>query len=181
MSGGRQVGGTPPDGGSCWIYNPTSMTWREMDHIANVRSYHSLTLLLPDGRVLAAGNQCPADRTIEIFSPPYLFAADGSLASRPMITAAPSLVHHGHQFDIQTPNPTLIDRVVLVRPSSVTHQTDGEQRVIRLISTITGATTLNAQMPNGFHPHALAPRGWYLLFLIDTAGVPSEAKFIQLH
>jgi hypothetical protein len=181
MSGGRQLGGTPLDGGSCWIYDPASMIWSEMDHLANMRGYHSVALLLPDGRVLCAGNECPADRTIEIFSPPYLFAADGSPATRPVITSAPSLVHHGQQFDILTPNPTLIDRVVLVRPSSITHQTNGEQRVIRLISTISGPTTLSAQMPNGFHPHALAPRGWYMLFLIDTAGVPSEATFIQLH
>lgn len=181
MSGGRPLSGTPVNGGACWIYDPPNMTWIEMDSVANRRGYHSVAVLLPDARVLTAGNQCPADRTYEIFSPPYLFAPDGSPASRPDITAAPDLVHHGRYFDIETPDPAAIARVVLVRPMAVTHQTDSEQKVIQLTSSITGATTLTAQMPDGWHPHALAPQGWYLLFLIDNDGVPSIGKFIELH
>ncbi len=181
MSGGRPLSGMPADGGACWTYNPATMTWTEMDSVANMRGYHSVALLLPDARVLTAGNQCPADRTIEIFSPPYLFAPNGSPASRPAITTAPALVHHGQEFDIETPDPAAIAKVVLVRPMAVTHQTDSEQRIIHLSSSITGATTLTAEAPDGWHPHALAPKGWYMLFLIDTAGVPSEAHFFHLH
>lgn len=181
MSGGRPLSGTPANGGACWIYNPTTMTWTEMDSLANMRGYHSVALLLPDGRVLTAGNQCPADRTLEVFSPPYLFASDGSPAPRPAITSAPPLVHHGQEFDIETPNPAAIAKVVMVRPMAVTHQTDSEQRVIQLTYSITGATTLTAEAPNGWHPHALAPQGWYMVFLIDTAGVPSVGHFIHLH
>ena len=131
--------------------------------------------------MLTAGNQCPADRTVEIFSPPYLFAADGSPAPRPEISTAPDLVHHGREFDIETPDPSEIAKVVLLRPMAVTHQTDSEQRVIHLSHSISGATTLTAEAPNGWHPHALAPQGWYMLFLIDTDGVPSVAHFIHLH
>ena len=36
------------------------------------RGYHSVALLLPDGRVLSAGGDANA-RNAEIFSPPYLF------------------------------------------------------------------------------------------------------------
>jgi len=181
MLGGRPLSGTPVDGGACWTYNPASMTWTEMDSVANMRGYHSVALLLPDARVLTAGNQRPADRTVEIFSPPYLFAADGSPASRPAITTAPNLVHHGREFEIETPDPASIAKVVLVRPMAVTHQTDSEQRVIHLTSSISGATTLTAEAPNGWHPHALAPQGWYMLFIVDTDGVPSEAHFVNLH
>ncbi len=152
-----------------------------MDSVANMRGYHSVALLMPDGRVLTAGNQCPADRTVEIFSPPYLFAADGSPAPRPDIASAPSLVHHGRQFDIQTPDPSAIAKVVMVRPMAVTHQTDSEQPVIQLTYSVKDANTLTAEAPDGWHPHALAPQGWYMLFLVDTAGVPSEAHFIHLH
>ncbi len=53
--------------------------------------------------------------------------------------------------------------------------------MIQLTSSITGATTLTAEAPNGWHPHALAPQSWCMLFLIDTAGVPSDAHFIHLH
>lgn len=181
ITGGRPKIGTPPTGGACWIYNPADMSWREVDEVANSRKYHSVALLLADGRVATAGNECPNDRSIEIFSPPYLFASDGSLAPRPSITSAPSLVHHGHAFQIQTPSPASIDKVVLVRPMAVTHQTDTEQRVIQLPFTTAGSDLLSATAPNGWHPHALAPRGWYLLFLVDDTGVPSVGEFMHLH
>ena len=111
----------------------------------------------------------------------YLYNPDGTAATRPTITTAPGLVHHGQAFDIETSDPSAIDRVVLVRPAAVTHQTDSEQRVVRLTHTTTGTTTLTAQAPDGWHPHALAPQCWYMLFLIDTSGVPSVAHFMHLH
>lgn len=181
VSGGRPSSPPPAGGGDCWIYDPVAMTWQQCDALANRRAYHSVAVLLPDGRVVAAGNECPADTTYEVFSPPYLFAPDGSLAVRPEITTLPAQVHHGRTFDIETPAPTSIRKVVLVRPMAVTHQTDSEQRVVQLTFSATGATTLSAVAPNGWHPHSLAPRGWYMLFLINDLGVPSVAKFMQLH
>lgn len=181
MSGGRPSAGTPSTGGVCWIYDPVAMTWQECDSVARRRGYHSVALLLPDGRVVTAGNECPADTTLEVFSPQYLFRPNGSLAPRPVISASPNLVHHGHDFAIDTPDPAAIHKVVLVRPMAVTHQTDSEQRVIQLPFRTTGATQLTATAPNGWHPHALAPRGWYMLFLIDHEGVPSVSNFMHLH
>jgi hypothetical protein len=181
VSGGRPTGGTPANGGACWIYDPVAMTWRECDALARRRGYHSIAVLLPDGRVVTAGNECPADTTLEVFSPHYLFAPDGTLASRPVITNVAAQVHHGHDFAIETPSPSTIQKVVIVRPMAVTHQTDTEQRVIQLVFRSSGPTELTATMPNGWHPHALAPRGWYMLFLVDAQGVPSVARFIHLH
>lgn len=181
VSGGRPDGGTPNSGGACWIYDPTEMTWQECDALARRRAYHSVALLLPDGRVVTAGNECPADTTLEVFSPPYLFDASGAPAQRPVITQSPNQVHHGHEFAIDTPDPAAIAKVVLVRPGAVTHQTDSEQRVVELRFRTTGATQITATAPNGWHPHALAPRGWYMLFLIDQAGVPSVSNFMHLH
>ena len=181
VSGGRPVAGTPPNAGACWIYDPVAMTWQECDAVTNRRAYHSVALLLPDGRVVTAGNECPADTTYEVFSPPYLFAANGTLAARPEITSLPAQVHHGHEFTIQTPSPSTIARVVLVRPMAVTHQTDSEQRVIQLTFRPTAPTELTATAPNGWHPHALAPRGWYMVFLVDQQGVPSVGQFMHLH
>jgi hypothetical protein len=82
----------------------------------------------------------PADTRYEVFSPPYLFASDGTPAPRPQITSLPAQVHHGHDFTIQTPSPSKIAKVVLVRPMAVTHQTDSEQRVIQLTLQTTGPT-----------------------------------------
>jgi len=174
MAGGRPLGGTPPNGGSCWIFDPDASppAWFEMEELSYARQYHSMALLLPSAKVMVAGW---SEKSIEIFSPPYLYGG-----TRPNITAAPDLVHHGQSFGIDTPDPSSIAKVVLVRPMAVTHQTDSEQRVIRLAFTVTGPSAITATMPNGVHPHA-APRGYYMLFLLNTAGVPSIAKFIYLH
>jgi hypothetical protein len=53
--------------------------------------------------------------------------------------------------------------------------------VIPLRFARTAATTLTATAPNGWHPHAIAPRGYYMLFILNSNGVPSEGKFIYLH
>lgn len=181
VSGGRPLSGTPADGGACWIYNPVTMTWQECDAVARRRGYHSVAVLLPDGRVATAGNECPSDTTYEVFSPPYLFASDGSLAPRPVITSLPAQVHHGHTFTIQTPSPATVAKVVLVKPMAVTHQTDSEQRVVQLSFGVSGPTSLSATAPNGWHPHGLAPRAWYMVFLVDNQGVPSVGQFMHLH
>jgi FtsP/CotA-like multicopper oxidase with cupredoxin domain len=181
VSGGRPLAGTPLNGGACWIYNPVTMTWQECDAIANKRGYHSVALLLPDGRVACAGNECPADDSYEVFSPPYLFASDGTLASRPVITSLPPQVHHGLEITIQTPSPSTIAKVMLVRPMAVTHQTDSQQRVVQLQFLVTGPTEVTATAPNGWHPHGTAPRGWYMVFLVDQQGVPSVGQFMHLH
>lgn len=181
VAGGRPSSGTPVNGGTCWIYDPVGMTWQSCDAVANRRAYHSVAVLLIDGRVATAGNECPADTTYEVFSPPYLFTSNGSEAPRPTITALPAQVHHGHDFVIETPSPSTIAKVVLVRPMAVTHQTDSEQRVIQLTFWTTGPTELTATAPNGWHPHGLAPRGWYMVFLLDHQGVPSVGEFMHLH
>lgn len=182
LCGGRPLSDTTPrHGGVCWIYDPSRYEWYEMDELNNSRRYHSVALLLPDGRVMAAGDQTYQDRTIELFSPSYLFNTDGTLADPPAISSAPELVHHGSSFSIETPNADSISKMVFVRPMAVTHQTDSEQRVIPLPFTKTGTNTITSTAPNGWHPHALAPKGWYMLFIINDLGVPSVAKFIFLH
>ena len=181
VSGGRPLDGTPQTGGACWIFNPSTMSWRQCDAVAKRRAYHSVALLLPDGRVATAGNECPAETTYEVFSPPYLFDSTAALASRPQITSLPAQVHHGQDFTIQTPSPSSIAKVVLVRPMAVTHQTDSQQRVIHLCHHVSGAHAITTTAPNGWYPHALAPRGHYMVFLIDTHGVPSLGQFMHLH
>ena len=109
--------------------------------------------------------------------PPYLFRG-----TRPVITSAPALVHHGRTFTLTTDVPAVnIDRIVLVRPMAATHQTETEHRVIRLMSSVAGPNSISATMPNGWHPHGLAPAGYYMLFVLDTDNVPSVARFIELH
>jgi hypothetical protein len=90
-------------------------------------------------------------------------------------------VHHsGGTFAVESPEAADIERVVLVRPMAVTHQTDSEQRVIRMRFTRAG-TTLSVTVPDPDHPHGVAPRGHYMLFVLNDRGVPSEGRFIFLH
>ena len=167
------VSGGAGAGEPSWLYNPATNTWSEMDEAPRERKYHSFAVLLPTGEVMSCGW---TDNTIDIFQPPYLFRG-----ARPVIDVAPALVHHGHAFTIETPQASQIAKVVLVRPMAPTHNTDSEQRVIQLLFHATGATTLSATAPNGWHPHATAPRGYYMIFILNGDGVPSEAKFIHLH
>lgn len=176
----------------CWLYDPDAAAgseWTQMAALNTIRAYHSFALLIPSGEVLVSGSNGANDERnlIQIFSPPYLFLPDGTRipdSDRPQITSVteyPNVIHHGQTFEISTPDPSAVDRVVFVRPMAVTHQTDSEQRVIELEPpTVVNGNTISVVAPNGWHPHAKAPAGCYMLFII-SAGVPSHAKFILLH
>jgi len=97
-----------------------------------------------------------------------------------VITTAPDHVHFGESFQIQTPQADEIQKIVLARPMAPTHNTDTEQRIIQLHFHCCGNNTLQTVAPNGWVPHATAPAGYYMLFLIGARGVPSMAKFIKL-
>jgi PKD repeat protein len=63
-----------------------------------------------------------------------------------------------------------------VRPGAATHAFDMDQRLVGLSYTV-GSGVLNVTAPpNG----NLAPPGYYMLFVLDTAGVPSVARFVRL-
>jgi hypothetical protein len=144
------------------------------------RLYHSVAILLPDATVFVAGGN-PARGTyephLEIYSPAYLFAPDGSPAVRPTIASVPQgIIGYGSTFQVQTPDAASIASVVLMRPGAVTHAFDMEQRVVGTSFTA-GSGVLNVTAPpNG----NIAPPGYYLLFLLNSSGVPSVASFVQI-
>jgi hypothetical protein len=142
-------------------------------------------MLLPSGRVISSGSgeggdvpYANAERSAQIFTPPYLFTPDGSsLAPRPSITAAPARLSYGQPFTVETPDPATIARGTLIRLSSVTHTFNQSQLLYPLTFTIAGSTTLSAAAPASGN---LAPPGPYMLFLINTSGVPSTAKILTV-
>lgn len=170
VGGGIQAQNSP-----CALFNPQTNAWSPLAALPSIRDYHSVALLLPSGKVMMAGWQSSA---IEIYSPPYLFRG-----SRPVIASAPSLVHHGQSFVIESPDAASIVKVVLVRPMAVTHQTDSEQKVLEMpyIHDHANPARLTLTAPHGGHPHSLAPQGHYMLFAVNGDGVPSVAKWIYLH
>jgi hypothetical protein len=159
------------------LWNPATGQWTRLAAAAAPRPYHSTALLLPDGRILTGGGWVLADsRNAEIFSPPYLFAPDGTPAVRPAISSAPSSVTFGSSFQISSPDAAGVSRVTLIRLSSVTHANNAGQRFNQIAFNASG-TTLNLTAPaNG----NLAPPGYYLLFVLNAQGVPSVGKIVQL-
>jgi len=168
------------------LWNPATGNWQNLASMQKTRQYHSMALLLPDARIMVGGggicgtcyNVGYLEKNIEIFSPPYLFKQDGSgeLAARPSIIASPSEISYRQNFDISTEFPKSIKQVVLIRPSSVTHSVNFEQRRIPL--------SFSAKR-NGFQATApsdanVAPPGYYMMFIIDSNGVPSVAKMVKL-
>ena len=141
--------------------------------------YHSNALLLPDGTVAVVGGnptQGAYEPHIEIYSPAYLFNVDGRAATRPSIASAPATVTYGSTFQVQTAEAADIASVVLMRPGAPTHAFDMDQRLVR-VSYSVGSGVLNViAPPNG----SVAPPGYYMLFVLNSAGVPSVARFVQL-
>src|SRR6185503_11106632 len=115
------------------LYDPATNTFSPAGANVYPRLYHSGSLLLPDATVMVAGGN-PArgsyEQHIEIYSPPYLFNTDGSLAARPVITSTtPDAFTYGGAFQLFTPDAASIASVVLVRPGAQTHAFDMEQRL----------------------------------------------------
>ena len=165
-------------------WNPATGQWRTLAAMQITRQYHSTALLLPDGRVLSAGGGicvlCDQvgylAKNAEIFSPPYLFQADGTLAPRPVIDSAPAATSYGAPMEIATGSPASIRKVALVRLGAVTHSDNMEQRYIPLSFTA-GAASLTASAPTNAN---VAPPGFYMLFIIDASGVPSVARMVSM-
>ena len=160
------------------IYDPNSNTFSPAGSNVFPRLYHNVQLLLPDGSVfLAGGNpeQGVYENHIEIYKPAYLFNADGSAASRPAITTAPTSISYGTTFAVQTPN-TDVGSVVLLKPGSATHSFDMDQRFVGLPFSVQNGG-LSVSLPKNSN---LAPPGYYMLFLVNKAGVPSIAQFVQV-
>lgn len=186
LFGGAEHGDNGAGGGnlSVDIYDPDSNTLSRADSLRYARGYHTVTVLLPSGKVMVSGGiSGELETTIEIYSPPYLFQG----GVRPSISSVPHEVHHGQSFMISTPSAANIaagGKVVLVKPMAFTHHTDTEQRVLELEFELSGSS-LRAVAPKGiqnpWNGRPLAPRGYYMLFLFDSRGVPSTAEFVKLH
>ena len=161
------------------LWNPRSETWSDLDAMATPRNYHSVAVLLPDARVMAAGGGlcggCATNhQDAEIFTPPYLYASDGSLATRPQIAQAPATASYGGTISVQA--TAGISNFHLVRLSSVTHTVNNDQRLWKASFTANGgAYTLTAPASS-----ADAPPGHYMLFALNSKGVPSVAKIVKL-
>jgi hypothetical protein len=138
------------------------------------RTYHSSTLLLPDGRVLTMGGDDYGDgfeMQVEVFTPPYLHNG-----TRPVITAAPATMAYGSTHTVSaTANDASLASAWLIRPSSTTHSVDPNQRAVRLNTTAV-AGGLRFTTPSKY----LVQPGYYMVFVNDSKGRPSVARWVKI-
>ena len=168
------------------LWSPRSRTWRLGPPQREFRTYHSTALLLPDGRVVSAGDDFSgrftgADATrnftqdsAEIFEPPYLF--DGNRkAPAPEAARRPKRVGWNKQLRLGVKAARKnrpVTKAVLIAPSAVTHAVDMNQRYVPLRVTRKRRGSITVRTPANSD---IALPGYYMLFVIDRSGTPSVA------
>ncbi|KAH6690227.1 galactose oxidase-like protein precursor [Leptodontidium sp. MPI-SDFR-AT-0119] len=177
------------------LFNPATKTWKTLAPEAVPRNYHSISILLPDGTVFSGGgglcyvgggvgsktsgcNKAVDHADGQVFSPPYLFAKDGSLAVRPVIAkVSGTSVRVGGQLVVSVSGVGEGAKLVLVRMGSVTHSINSDQRRVPLTDVKVAGGTYTATLPGD--SGVLIP-GHYYLFAVSATGVPSVAKTIKV-
>jgi hypothetical protein len=139
-------------------------------------AYHSSAILLPDATVLLSqddNNPSQAStHQAQIYSPPYLFKGN-----RPQISSVPSGFGLGQTYSIKVNGNSNVVSAVLVAPGAVTHGNDMHQRFIKLRSVPQGKNQLSLTIPAS---GSVVPPGYYMLFVVDSNGIPSVAKFVRV-
>ncbi|BCJ46567.1 hypothetical protein GCM10010168_62060 [Actinoplanes ianthinogenes] len=165
---------------SAELFDPATETFTTLSAAAIPRTYHSVALLMPDGRVFTGGGGlcgegCAANHfDAEIFTPPYLLTEDGKPAARPSITTAPATAANGAKITVSTDRA--VKSFAIVRMGTATHSVDTDQRRLSLPpAAVTGGYQLTIPSDPG-----IALPGYWMLFALDAKGVPSVAKTIRI-
>ncbi len=191
VTGGSRRGWANCNSGDIFLselFDPGSERFHHMAPARYGRRYHSVAMLLPDGTVLSAGssggfnlnNECIEPVFMaERFLPPYLWKGP-----RPrIVTVSPNDAPYGATWtlELESREPQGM-RAALVRLASVTHGNDMDRRFLWLQEQgrevlPDGNVRLSIAAPtNG----SVAPPGDYMLFVLDGAGVPSQARMVRL-
>lgn len=169
------------------IYRRNANLWTLQNPQASERMYHSTAALLPSGNVVTAGADIRS-WDYEVFTPDYLSSGQ----TRPAFAGSvPNVLAFDTVYSISyapLPPSLHVDRVVLMAPCSITHHSDMHQRYVELEEP-TGIPPPNmifvktppTPNPSGtMQGSVVAPRGWYMMFLISSTGTPSVAQWVRL-
>ena len=162
------------------LWDPTTGTFTVMAPEAEPRNYHSVGILLPDGRVFSGGGglcgTCSTNHPDgQIFTPPYLLNADGTLRTRPTITSAPTTAATGQTITVTTGGP--VTQFAMVRYGESTHSVDNDQRRVPLSIVSSSGDTYQLAVPSD---PGIALPGPYMLFALDASGTPSVSTTLSI-
>jgi galactose oxidase len=139
------------------LYDPKTNTFTKMQKNNMIRVYHSVSILVPDGRVLTGGGglcgNCSANHyDAQLYTPPYLLTESGAERERPD----------------------------LVRISSASHTVNTDQRRVPLhLTHIASGQSHEYQVTLPDDAGILIP-GYWMMFIMDSNGTPSIAKTILI-
>ena len=159
------------------LFDPARNVWRPLANLKRFIHYHSVTLVVPDGRVINFGGAGDGslfgdDSSIEAFEPPYLFRG-----VRPRIdTLSTHDLVQGGNVTLRVSFAEKVTSVMMLGTRAATHWVDGGvQRALSLDFTQQG-DEITAQIPADPN-RALA--GWYLLS-VRVDDVPSVARMVRV-
>lgn len=168
------------------LWDPATTAFTQLATGPTPRNYHSVALLMPNGTVFSGGGGLCSSCTTnhfdgQLFSPPYLFKADGvTLATRPVIAAVSNTtIRLGANFTVTLKKvPKTAPSFSLIRMGSVTHTVNTDQRRVAItdVTVVGNGTSYALSTPSD--PGILLP-GYYYAFAI-VGSVPSVAKIVKI-
>jgi hypothetical protein len=190
------------------LFDPATGSVRKLAKTTVSRGLHGTATLLPDATVFFAGENREAlvraddpsfplttsyagellagdpDQGVpvgQVFSPPYLFKADGSPSTRPAIEKWPAKLAYGGHFDITVSgDPSQIASVVILRSDHNTHSLTTGDRYVKMSFLQKGAAEKRELRVRAPKLPAQAVPGIYMLFVVDKNGVPSMGRRLDL-
>lgn len=161
------------------LYDPSKPVNHRYSILANTtidRLYHSEAILLADGTVLVSGSDPEGthwlqEQRLEIFTPPYLMGNP----VRPAYTLTGD-TSFGYNSVITIALTGDAAKISLLAAVSSTHGNSMGQRTIFPAFTCGGGTCQITTPPNAH----ICPPGWFQLFVINAAGVPSTSVWVRI-
>jgi hypothetical protein len=165
------------------LYNVATNTFSWAAHSITGRDYHSGGLLLPNGSVLTLGGNPlygnaqdtepqTFNQEIDVYFPPYLFRGP-----RPAVEKAPTVLKLGHSYLIKVTQAAGIKYLRLMRPDNPTHVTDVNERSIGIGFERAAHGYLKITIPSDDN---LVPPSYYMLFAINSKGLPSTGYWVRV-
>ena len=159
------------------LYDPERDAWRRLADLNIAREYHTTPILVPDGRIVTVGGEGapgnePAQSTIEIFSPPYLFRG-----IRPRITSlATTSMELGASVPLSYDRTRRPTAVKLLGCSANTHFMESGPNRSLTLDFVGDNGELILTLPNDSRR---VPPGYYMLFIM-TDEIPSYGRMVRI-